>query len=283
MLVTMRARHAIRALANPDDGHLPVWATAPLPQPHLDLVNSFGQADDWPSIKRILTLHHDILRSAEFRQTLTAFRALYVDNPVAGQLAALLDEIDDFGLDPILAHYQADHDRRALLNDWISTTTWPESFAFLDDHAATLTGTEFRELLAEDESEIAQQHLAILDLVTQFPIERVQAIVVDANTAEEAAFDAIEQGNLTLLKAISMASVALQDREITSAIIAVIDLVATDSPEQASTLARQIAEHATKVQRRANAIRLTALRQRKPELSALDEIIKIIRPSDQPD
>jgi hypothetical protein len=249
----------------------------------LDLINSFGQADDWPSIKRILTLHHDILLSAEFRQTLTALRALYLDNPVAGQLASLLDEIDDFGLDPIFAHYQADYDRRALLNDWISTTTWPKSFAFLNDHAATLTGTEFRELLTEDESEIAQQHLAILDLVTQLPIEQVQAIVVDANTAEEATFDAIEQGNLALLEAISMASYALQDREITSAIIAVIDLVATDSLEQASTLARQIAEHATKVQRRANAIRLTTLRQRKLELSGLDEIINIIRPSDQPD
>ena len=47
MILTMRARQAVRALAqnrgSPTNG-LPLWAHAALPEPHLDLVNAYAQA-----------------------------------------------------------------------------------------------------------------------------------------------------------------------------------------------------------------------------------------------
>ncbi len=76
VILTMRSRQAVRALAQdlgtPATAGLPVWASAPLPDAHLDLVNVYGQADGWPAAQAMLHDHREILTSPQFRTTPTS-------------------------------------------------------------------------------------------------------------------------------------------------------------------------------------------------------------------
>jgi tetratricopeptide (TPR) repeat protein len=285
MLVIMRARQAVRAaLAYDTADHLPLWASLPLPDPHVELVNFFGRAaqtQEWPLISTVLTDHRELLVTPDFRQTVIALQGLYLDNPVPTLLAELLNEIDDADLDAVLARHQTDYERRVLLENWISTKTWSESFAFLQEHKNALDTEEVRQLLIEDDSDSGEQHLAVLDLTTTMPHEAVHAIVTDANAAEQAAFDAIQQGNIASLQAIALASASLPDRELTWAIVTMVLLLAANQTDEARQLAEQMSRQATDMQRRAHAIRLTRLRNHRPDIAVLNEIIDIIRPQSQ--
>jgi hypothetical protein len=282
-VVAMRARKAVRAHAVSHDGDLPVWASAPLPDDHTEVVNAFGQATDWPTAQAVLDQARHLLSEPEFRRTLTVMQCLDLDDPAATRLAQLLDDIDRSDIDTVFAKRRADHHRRTLLNQWIAIPAWPESFAFLDRHATVLTSDEIRRLPADADIASAGQHQAILDLLAVgIPAERVEAIVSDPDAAENAVFDAIERSDLTTLVATLDAAPQLQERPITHAVALIVRRLAADDRDGARDLARDVAEHATTVQRRAHAIRLSALRAQRRDLTGLDEVIAIIRPEVPP-
>jgi hypothetical protein len=147
--------------------------------------------------------------------------------------------------------------------------------------AAHELGTpDIHALLASADDDTARQHLAILDLTSVMPAERVYSLVTDAGAAEEAAFEAIEDGDLPRLAAIGTAATSLTTRPSTWGLLYAVLLIAADQPEPAHDLARQLAEQSSPLQRRAHAIRLRALRNHHPDLPGLDKLIAIIDPGD---
>ena len=283
IILTMRARQAVRALAQdlgpPATDRLPIWASAPLPDTHLDLINAYAQANDWPTAQAVLNDHREILTSPQFPTTLTALAGLHLTNPIPGQLLRLLAEIDESGIDTTFAQHHANHQRRALLTAWINTPTWLESRDYYHQHHTDLTTADTRAVLASTDDDTARQHLAILDLTGVMPAEQVYAIVTDPATAEDAALDAIEHADLTRLVAIATAAPhALQARPSTWGLLHAVFLIAADQPDSAYDIAHQLAEQASPLQRRAHAIRLRALRTHHPDLPGLNELIDILNP-----
>ncbi len=283
IILTMRARQAVRTLAQnlgpPATDGLPLWASAPLPDPHLNLANAYAQAENWPNAQAVLNEHREILTSPQFRATLTALAGLYLTNPVPGELLQLLDEIDESGIETAFALRHADHQRRALLTAWINTPTWTESLDYYRQHHSELSSVDIRAILASVDDDTARQHLAILDLTDVMPAERVYSMLTDAAAAEDAAFEAIEQADLTRLATIATAAItALRTRSSTWALLCAVLLLAADQPEPACEIAHQLAEQASPLQRRAHTIRLRALRNHHHDLPGLDELIAIINP-----
>jgi hypothetical protein len=78
----------------------------------------------------------------------------------------------------------------------MATTTWTDSLAYLGEHAVTLQSSATKELLASSDAEIAAQHLAILDLAAIESTAAVLQLIIDADNAETAALDAIENADL---------------------------------------------------------------------------------------
>jgi hypothetical protein len=284
IIVTMRARQSVRSLAQDlgrpaTTNELPVWASAPIPDAHVSLVNDYGQAEDWPAAEAALNDQREILTSPQFRTTLTALSGLYLTNPVPGQLLRLLDEIGESGIEATFTRRRVNHQRRALLTAWISTSTWTESLDFYRRHHTDLTTADTRAILASGDNDTVRQHLAILDLTGVMPAEQVYAIVTDPGPAEEAVFHAIEHADLTLLATVAAAAPsALQTRPTTWGLLWAVLLLAAEQPDSAYDVAHQLAEQASPLQRRAHTIRLRALRSHHPGLPGLDELVEIIDP-----
>ena len=172
MVLAMRARMSVRSLVQTDlsqPSDLPIWATAPIPDDHVELVNAVASAIGWPDRQAVITTHRELFTAAEFRTTLHALSGLYPTNPIPRQQLGLLDEIDESSLDAVVARHRADHDRQALLNSWINTPTWTESQAYLAEHRAELLADAVVELLASTDDDTARQHHTILALTAALP------------------------------------------------------------------------------------------------------------------
>ncbi|MGH8907964.1 MAG: hypothetical protein ACRD0K_15970 [Egibacteraceae bacterium] len=277
-----RARLAVRSAVQAHghvDGDLPVWATAPIPTAHVELVNAVGQASDWPALHAALDRHRDVLGSPQLRVSLHALAGLYPNNPAPSLLLGLLDEIDASGLDALIHRRQQAHERRALLDAWIDTPTWEESLEFFRQYQPELTTDESRQTLAGmSNDDTVRQHLAILDLALMTSVDDAYAIVTDPAAAEDAAFAAIEDGDLPLMVAIADAAAdALEDRPTTWGLLVAILLLAEDDEDSACAHMRQVAEQGSPILRRAHAIRLRALQHHHPDLPGLDRLIDIIK------
>lgn len=284
--LTSRARMAVRTTASalgPGAKGLPVWATGPVPNSHIDLVNAVSQATDWPTLQAALSNHRDLLCVPELGVSLDVFRALYPGDPALDNFSRLLNEIEDIGVDTFFDLQQALHDDQALLNAWINTTTWAESATFYRVHHDALATDNCRRILTGLDNAVADQHLAILELGDTLPIDETYAIVIDPNAAESAAFDAIEEGDLDCLAIIMAAVPNLQGRPMTWALLAAVHLLTHDKPDQAKNVAQQIVDYGTPILRRAHAIRLRTLNKHRPELTAVLDLTKIIEPGCVPD
>lgn len=123
-LLTMRARWAIRnTIGILSHEVFPVWATAPLPEAHLCLVNESGEAEDWPAIQAALYRSREILISPEFNTTLHVLARLSPDNPIPSLLLDVVDDINESSIDAVFQRREAEHERWKLLSAWINTTT----------------------------------------------------------------------------------------------------------------------------------------------------------------
>ena len=279
--VVTRARHAIRSLVDQHrakSGDLPVWATAPLPESHINLVNSIGAAmqTGWPDCELVLQDYRALLLSRDFANSLTALRALYLDNPVLPALGSLVGEIDGSGFNTTMAAHRSEHERMTRVQAWFATETWTESFQFLKQHRAELDTDEVRADLVQAATEIAGQHIAILSLMSRFSLPDVEAIITEPGAAADAALDALERGDLDLLRSVAQAAPGLRDRPLVWATVALVLSLDAGQLEQASHVVMWISATATEVQRRALAIRLDGLRQHRPDLAGVTEALQAI-------
>ena len=206
------------------------------------------------------------------------------EHPPPGLLLALLSQIDQTGLAVTIEHHQDTHDRWALAQAWINTSTGSDSLAFHRRHKDQLATAEIRELLAGLDTDIAHQRIAILGLAAgPRTLEEVYDLVTDAGTAEAAALDAIETGDLDLLPTLVAASPALHTREVTLALIAAVLALADGETDTADAIAGQIAQHAERNQRRAYAVHLRGLHHHAPQLDGLAALIEVLARGDADD
>ena len=279
IIVLERARHAIRSLAQtlgPAHDGLPVWAIAALPDRHVQLVDAVAHAADWPALHAALAQHADALSAPELRVTLRALADLSPGNTAPRQLQDLLDEVEAHGLDTFIDAQQTNYERRVLLTAWIATPTWRESLEYFRQHQAELTTDEIWDLLAESDDATARQHRAILDLAHATSAGDAYAIVTDTATAEDAAFAAIEEGDLARLTTIAIAAPALQNRPTTWGLIVAILHLARDDRESAYAALHAVTDQGSLMLRRAHAVRLRALQRHHPDLDGLDRLLEII-------
>ena len=159
---------------------------------------------------------------------------------------------------------------------WFATETWTESFQFLEQHRAELDTDEVRADLVQAATEIAGQHIAILSLTSRFSLPDVEAIITEPGAAADAALDALERGDLDLLRSVAQAAPGLRDRPLVWATVALVLSLDAGQLEQASHVVMWISATATEVQRRALAIRLDGLRHHRPDLVGVTEALQAI-------
>lgn len=147
--------------------------------------------------------------------------------------------------------------------------TWTESQAFLAEHRASLLANPVVELLAGADDATARQHHAILALTTGYPHTPVYAMITDPAHAEDAAMDAIETGDISMLALIMTVAPNLAARPVSWGVAAAVLLLAQGNPDQA-----------TPMQRRAHAVRLRSLAARQPGLSGVADIVGILAAPD---
>ncbi|MEU0966497.1 tetratricopeptide repeat protein [Streptomyces sp. NPDC005917] len=277
-----RTRHQIRNIVirySINDPQLPNWATHPLPDDFLELLNQWAQASDWPRIKAFLDAHSSKLQHSDFQHRLDLTAALFPDDPHINTLIAFLDEAEAQSFITVLERGQREHEARLLLEKWVNTPTWTDSKKFIDQHECALRTPEIQALLVGSDAPEARRHLAILQLAEQVPLDEVYEIVTDKESSTEQAFHAMDQGDIPRLRSILYA----HERPltgITGALFATVISTADGHSGQARRLAKLIAQHGTPIQRRAYAIRLRTLAKHDHELAFATELAALIDPDD---
>jgi hypothetical protein len=140
------------------------------------------------------------------------------------------------------------------------------------------TNTQTRDLLASYSDEKAcRQHLAILYLADNMPVDEVYQVVTDTTVATEHALDLIESADLNQL-ALILAAAPKAAGDITGAFIQTAIALATGNHDAARQLAELIAEHGNPSQREAFAIRLRAFASHQPNPAPALDVADLIAP-----
>ena len=194
-------------------------------------------------------------------------------------MAALLADIDAHGLDTMIARGRDDFSRRSLVNSWIATRTWTESERFLAEHRDELSAAEVRELLADSDDPVVQQHLAIIRLGDDTPLDRVFEIVTDTAVAAEAALDAVETGDLARLPLLLAVAPAVMDRQVTGAFLLAVIALMSNNTAQSGQLVQHVAENGKEIERRAHAARLRSLARQVPDFAEAAALADLLDPT----
>ncbi|GHE65585.1 hypothetical protein GCM10017771_89240 [Streptomyces capitiformicae] len=273
-----RARQAIRTTVAEhglDDDRLPDWATSPLPDAAIELVNEWAAASDWHHAEAFLRAHGEQLMAPGLRHDLQVTAAIFPGHAEIGNLTGLLDAIDSHGIEQILAGGRRTHDARLALRSWLGTDDWQTSKDFLDEPEIAVHSPEAKGLLRHARSQVADQHLAILELSEVMPTDEVYAIVVDQGTAVEQAYQAIERADIQALRRI----LAAHDGPVSGAPAALFEAVnhlADGDTEAARRLAVLLARNGAFNQRTAYAILLRALASHDPDFLFAEELADIV-------
>jgi len=267
-----RARRAIRRVAMALETHrseLPEWATRIIPDNEAEAIEQWfweysrlvsdAFEYSWPVIDSFLAEHADTVLQENFSVSLCLYGDLFPENSSIEPLENLLASIDSRGLDVILAANRAVYADIEIITAWMATPTWDESARFFREHRAELTTTRIRELLEyNSHHEKRRQHLAILWLLDDLPLESAYQIVADPSAATERALDLVESGDSELLRIILMAAPEIATDGTTGAFLHAVVALLDDDLDTARQLAQWIAEHGSPYQCEALAIRLRA-------------------------
>jgi tetratricopeptide (TPR) repeat protein len=252
---------------------LPAWA---LRRPGDDLVsvcNEWLSATSWARSEQLLTEHLDLFRDPDTRESL---RTLHFQLPEARGLTLLerlLDDIDEHGVEPVLAEAHRHFTLIEELTDWLETDTWQKSERFLVDHRHLLSDNDALQALAGfDRSPLIGQHLGLLGLSTSAGIETAYAALADADTAVNLGNELLERLDWPALASLLLASPRLGEQPFAFAYLSfVLDAVRngqgaewTPDPEVLEHARR----HATPEQRRVAAGRLHRILRDHPGLPA---------------
>ncbi|MFB7473773.1 hypothetical protein [Kitasatospora sp. NPDC056184] len=262
------------------DERLPGWATEPVSDGFLRVLDAWPQRSGWPGTEDFLRKHADHLRTPRSRRQLDLAQALFPGDPDLQVLRRMLHDIDARGLHAVLAEGRAGHHARTLVAEWMSTRTWPESLAFHASHREELETPDTMSLLAgaaPDPS--ALQHYGILRLATYGSLEDVYLMVTDPGVAGQEAIAALEAGELSLLADLTMACPPLLAGP-DGRLLGMVHAMAAGHPDQAREICALTSEEDTPLRREAYAIHLRELARRRPDLAEpANELADVLHPS----
>jgi hypothetical protein len=272
-----RARRAVRAAITelqPDDSlaGAPSWATTPLPDNVLDLLNRVLAQASWAERATLLRSPGTrAIRDASAQPARSALAALCSDNPDLVHLLQILDAADEYGLDAVLDALIAAEEHQDLVRGWLQATTWTASRHFLREHPELLADPRTTQVLAVGAANpTIRQHLAIARLAATMPIDTIYDLVLDIPDAIDAALAAIDRGDLDQLTEVWHAAPALGRHPFIGPYLAAILTARNgDAADQARQLARMAAERGDENSRTAAAAQLSTLAVRIPELANL--------------
>jgi hypothetical protein len=204
-----------------------------------------------------------VLAAGTIRRSVRVLIALFGGDTALERLDSLLADIAKHGVEPALAAWGEADARQRLLDEWIGTRTWAESFAFLAEHAAELLHDEVMALLAElagFDDPVARQHLALLLLLDSgIPVESAMQITTDPSTATDHALDAVETADLRRVQLLVTANPAALVAPGSGPLLRAVLLLASGQPEEALRAGGEAAAVGSETQRRAHVVRLRRL------------------------
>jgi hypothetical protein len=184
---------------------------------------------------------------------------LNVSNSSLDQLSAVIAAIQERGFDDVLTALHTQWDQESVLNDWISTPTWTESLAYLQQHAGTLTQPAIRDFLNASDEPVLRQHAAILTLGDHYPPATILRILTEPTETADLALHALETANLTTLAALLTACPATTRIRGVGPLLRAILLTAAGQEERAAAVLGDALAEFTTLQKRAYRIRLNKL------------------------
>jgi hypothetical protein len=276
---TKRGGAAQRSLAG-----MPDWLTRPYPQALVTLANTWfttsSLADQTNALNALLRRTAD----PDGRADLDTLVALHADTPGVDELPSVLIAARRDGAAAVATARHRGERRRVELTDWLGTSTWAASRAFLDDHPDFLGDPLVHSLLDQARADpLVAIHLGIARLATRLPLAEIYDLVTDPADATDAALEAVEQGDADVLRNLVLAAPAVLQTPIHGPFIAGAVALLDDDPgtaaEMISYAAGQAAERTGGDESAAVAAsRLLRLRRHRPDLAArIDELIAALR------
>ena len=289
-IVTLRARAMLRrvAIRTLDEGDqslietLPMWATRPVPEECLSLVNALNDAASPVDYLHALTEHADLLTDTNLEDWLSVIVALHPGQPGTTNTRHFAADIRSRGMNTVLTEVTDLSQRLDLLAAWITTRTWAESQRYLEQHAQALHHPTTRTLLAGIDHPNASGHAAILELADDLGIPAAYQITTDLDHADEAALAAIDQGRLNHLTAILTVSPLIHSQRATAALAYAVHLMAIDDNHAALKILEAIRSEADQTTRHSHAIHLKRLAKHHPNLTGLSQAREILEPNSDP-
>ena len=260
--VVTRARKVVRDVArslDPKPPGLPPWAAADLPDADIQFAQAWVNATSWAEPEAAIDSYPHALPGPTLHQSVRILASYFSQATRIRDLSAVLEQMAERGTEPVHAQLRDGNALQRLVEAWITTETWVESFSYLTDHETKLRQPEVFDLLSQSGHPAAAQHAAILYLLDARPGEAIQRIVTDPNLAADEALIAVDRANIQeVLQVMAACPQLIQTPGIGTFLLAVLTTLNgdADAADQAIAITAQTA---TPVQRRAYAIHLHRL------------------------
>lgn len=197
----LRVRTVVLELSADTVTDLPAWATRPIPDGTVDLVNAWASVAGSREEAPFLTDHAAELATAELADTLAAMAALYLDNPILPRAQAVVAAIGAGNFDEVHAALAGANEAMAVVREWMATLSWPASRAYFEANRESLLSDSVAEVLAAwaDQDGDAAQHLALLRLAQYVAVPDLFDAVADDTDAVDLVNDIIGLGQAALV------------------------------------------------------------------------------------
>jgi hypothetical protein len=269
-----------------DHSGLPGWATAAVPDAVLDILSRWASTREWADREQVI---RDVAAQVNaHRPGLATAALLFPKITEPDELRAILDDIDEHGLDPVLDVLRDANDYVVLLREWLATQTWDTSHAYALRHPELLADDRTIELLGNADTADASQHLAIARLARRTSIDDAYDAVTDTQAATAAAMTFLAVADVDAVIDVMNAGPHLYQAPFVGAylVAAVLTLQTPGRHVDATAAMKAAAAQGTSTQRDAGALRLRQLAASRPDRAErLEELAAILTgpPPSQPD
>ena len=223
-------------------------------------MSDWADAESWPEAEDALRRSSQALADSTLAENVEVMRYRYPDDVHLDELAQMLTEIADVGLDGATERRRRAFATESLVHAWLDVGTRHEAIEFLRENEPELRAPDSVAALDAIESPVARRNKSILELrAAGVDLDTVLDIVIDPAVADERAVAALERGDRDQFLAVLAACPAVLDLPARGIPLRTAALLLQGREEQAVTLARDASGAFSVVQRRAFLIRLRKL------------------------
>ncbi|MEV0902965.1 tetratricopeptide repeat protein [Actinoplanes sp. NPDC049802] len=226
-----------------------------LPTDHLEFIEGWLTAPDWPGQAAVLARHYTLLGGHGLRRTLRRAHSLYADERLE-ILTMLVDDMGRRGVDVVLADLERSVEEQDAIAAWKAQPSWPASIDHLREHAAILTRPTVQAVLIRSGDPLDRQHATVLRLADRFALDTVLRVLTEPPTTAELALRAVEDGDLALLIDLIPACPAVLELPGDGPFLWAVMLLSAGRRTEGLEVARVAAGVMSDLQVRANRIRL---------------------------